>query len=57
MHKKLVANGIIVVEDAGHTPWLIGAIVALRQFINEVGDNCYTCIQMESGQYVLLKNK
>tara|TARA_B100000989_G_scaffold186183_1_gene140079 strand:+ start:67 stop:1170 length:1104 start_codon:yes stop_codon:yes gene_type:complete len=52
---KIEVNGIIVVEDAGHTPLLIGALAALNQFLDEVGRNRYTVLQFESGQYVCIK--
>ena len=55
VHRKLCSNGIIVVEDAGHTPWLLGAKVALEEFLELVGTDSYHSIQMESGQYVLIK--
>ena len=55
VHKKLVLNGIIVVEDAGHTPLLLGAKLALEEFLNFVGKDQYHSIQMESGQYVLIR--
>ena len=54
MHHKLCTNGIIVVEDAGHTPMLIGAKIALEEFLELVGNDSYHSIQMESGQYVLI---
>jgi len=55
VHDKLCVNGIIVVEDAGHTPLLLGAKVALEEFLDEVGNGIYTSIHMESGQYILVK--
>ena len=55
VHKKLCVSGIIVVEDAGHTPWLIGAKIALEEFLELVGIDSYHSIQMESGQYILIK--
>ena len=55
VHEKLCVNGIIVVEDAGHTPMLLGSKIALEEFLELVGHNCYHTIQMESGQYVLIK--
>ena len=54
VHHKLCTNGIIVVEDAGHTPMLIGAKIALEEFLELVGNDSYHSIQMESGQYVLI---
>jgi len=55
VHKKLSAQGIIVVEDAGHTPRLLGATLALNQFLDSVGRNAYFNFHMESGQYILIK--
>ena len=55
VHAKLSKNGIMVVEDAGHTPWLLGAKVALEEFLADVGSEAYTKIQMESGQYLLIR--
>lgn len=54
VHKKLTKNGIIVVEDAGHTPALLGAKLALEEFLTEKSED-YICVQMESGQYFLIK--
>ena len=55
VHKKICVNGIVVVEDAGHTPCLLGAKLALEEFLKFVGKDKYHSIQMESGQYVLIK--
>ena len=55
VHKKLSVHGIIVVEDAGHTPNLLGATIALNQFLEFVGRSTYLIFQMESGQYILIK--
>lgn len=55
VHEKLSVNGIIVVEDAGHTPRLLGAKLALEQFLEKVGFDTYVHLQMESGQYVLIR--
>lgn len=54
VYKKLIKGGIIVVEDAGHTPWLIGATAALNHFLSDVGAEKFNMIQMESGQYLLI---
>ena len=35
---KIVQHGVILVEDLGHTPWLIGAQKAYTEFMNEFGD-------------------
>lgn len=55
IHKKLVVGGVIIIEDAGHTPFLLGATVALNDFLNEVGRKNYFKIHLDSGQYVLLR--
>jgi hypothetical protein len=57
VHKKLSINGIIVVEDAGHTPMLLGAKLALEEFLNDLESETYLKIQMESGIYILFKKK
>lgn len=48
-------HGIIVVEDPGHTPLLIGAKLALEQFLATDYGAGYIPIAMESGQTLLLK--
>ena len=53
--KKLVQNGMILVEDAGHTPWLMGAKVALEEFLRMVNGKNYIKLQLDSGQYLLIK--
>lgn len=55
VHDKLCLNGIVAVEDAGHTPLLLGAKIALEEFLNLVGRDAYHVLQMESGQYVLIR--
>lgn len=57
VHEKLSINGIIIVEDAGHTPMLLGAKLALEDFLNNIGPKIYLKIQMESGIYLLFKKK
>lgn len=57
VHEKLVKNGIAVVEDAGHTPKLLGAKVAVEEFLGQVGLEAYTVLHMESGQYVLIRKE
>ena len=53
-HPKIVRNGIIVIEDAGHTPLLLGAKLAVEEFLEKY-QNAYFVMQLESGQYILLK--
>lgn len=46
--------GIIIVEDPGHTPGLIGARVALDRFLRN--NSNFIPIYMESGQTLLISN-
>lgn len=48
------AGGIIICEDAGHTPALIGARLALKQFMNGPHGSRFTPIFMTSGQAFLV---
>ncbi len=52
--KKLVDNGIIIVEDPGHAPFLSGALAAMYEFIEKM-PNKYTVIHLVSGQAMLIK--
>ena len=45
-------SGIIIVEDPGHTPGLIGARVAFERFLRN--NNNFIPIYMESGQTLLI---
>jgi hypothetical protein len=48
----MAKSGIIIVEDPGHTPGLIGARVALERFLR---NNCnFMPLYMESGQTLLI---
>lgn len=58
LHKiapHIVTNGILVVEDPGHTPLLIGARYALEKFLNEDIGRTFMPLSMESGQSFLIK--
>ena len=55
IHEKLVKGGIILVEDKGHSPKLLGAFVALTEFFDKIGFEKYFSLQLESGQQLLLK--
>lgn len=48
-------RGVIVVEDPGHTPLLIGAKLALDTFLIEGGRENFVPIVMDSGQTFLIK--
>lgn len=51
---KVVQNGIIIAEDYGHTPSLIGAQKAVDEFLDENPDD-FIPIYMASGQMFLIK--
>jgi hypothetical protein len=58
LHKlapHIVKNGILIVEDPGHTPLLIGAKYALSKFLEEEAGKQFIHIVMESGQSFLIK--
>ena len=46
-------HGIIIAEDFGHTPWLIGAQYAVRKFLDQ--NNRFMPIYLSSGQMLLIK--
>ncbi len=50
----IVKSGIIIVEDPGHTPGLIGARVALERFLRN--NHNFMPIYMESGQTLLINH-
>lgn len=51
---KIVKNGIIIAEDYGHTPALIGAQKAVGEFLEEYPDE-FLPIYLHSGQMFLIK--
>jgi hypothetical protein len=51
----VVKNGIIIVEDPGHTPLLVGAKYALERFLSENHGSNFIPISMQSGQTFLIK--
>lgn len=51
----MLRDGIIVVEDAGHTPLLIGARYALQQFLEGPQGGQFMHLVLESGQSFLIK--
>jgi hypothetical protein len=50
-----VPGGILVVEDPGHTPLLIGARFALEKFLAEPVGAQFTPLAMQSGQTFLIR--
>lgn len=55
VHPRMVAGGVVICEDAGHTPWCIGARLAFEQFIANEGAGAYTMAYMQSGQAFLIR--
>lgn len=51
----VVEHGIIIVEDYGHTPWLIGAQYAVKKFLKESEE--FMPLYFPSGQIILIKTK
>jgi Macrocin-O-methyltransferase (TylF) len=51
----VVKNGIMIVEDAGHTPALIGARLALSRFLKSSQGIAFLPVYMESGQTFLIR--
>lgn len=52
---KIVHGGIIIVEDPGHTPALIGSRLALNEFFDLPISTKFLPIYLESGQTFLVK--
>jgi len=52
VRERLVPGGIIILEDAGHTPLLGGAFLATQEFIQENAD--FYPLQLSSGQCYLI---
>jgi hypothetical protein len=48
-------GGIMICEDAGHSPMLVGARYALEQFITSEYANKFTVVHMSSSQVFLIK--
>ncbi len=49
----IVRHGIIIAEDYGHTPWLIGAQYAVRRFLEETEG--FMPLYFPSGQIMLIR--
>jgi len=52
---RMVVGGIMVVEDPGHTPALIGSRLALSEFMETPIASSFTAIYLESGQTFLIR--
>jgi hypothetical protein len=53
---RMVPGGIIIVEDPGHTRQLVGARVALDEFLAGSAGSDFMPIYTESGRTFLIKN-
>jgi hypothetical protein len=49
-------GGIMICEDAGHTPALVGASLALEQFLDSDLGAGFTPVHMTSGQTFLVRH-
>jgi hypothetical protein len=49
-------GGIMICEDAGHTPALVGAALALEQFLDSDLGAGFTPVHMTSGQTFLIRH-
>jgi hypothetical protein len=52
----MAVGGIMICEDAGHTPALIGARYALEKFMQSENGKAFTPVHMTSGQVFLVKH-
>ena len=52
--KKILPNGIIVVEDSGHVPQISGALAAVEEFA-ETNKGKYTKIHLGSAQTMFIR--
>ena len=52
---RMAPGGIMVVEDPGHTPQLVGARVALDEFLAGSAASSFLPVYMESGQTFLIR--
>lgn len=53
--QRIVVGGVLIVEDPGHTPQLIGAVAALEIFLATAPAQDFLPIYMRSGQYFLVR--
>ena len=51
---RMAPGGVMIVEDPGHTPLLIGAGVALNQFLKSPAAAGFLPVYMQSGQTFLI---
>jgi hypothetical protein len=54
---RMTVGGIMIVEDPGHTPALVGARIALEELLATEPARRFTPIHMESGQTFLIRRR
>ncbi|MEI6194097.1 MAG: TylF/MycF/NovP-related O-methyltransferase [Verrucomicrobiota bacterium] len=52
---RMAVGGIIIAEDSGHTPLLIGAYAAGSDFLESPAGSAFVPVEMMSGQLFLIK--
>lgn len=52
---RIVTGGIMIVEDPGHTPSLIGSRLALEEFLESADSASFLPVYMESGQTLMIR--
>ena len=52
---RVAVGGILIVEDPGHTPLLVGAQVAFDMFMKLPKARSFVPVYMQSGQYFLIR--
>lgn len=55
-HPLMVPGGIMMVEDYGHTPLILGAQLAVHQFLDSEAGRSYTPIYLRSGYLFLTRH-
>jgi hypothetical protein len=55
IHPKMVLGGMILLEDYGHAPYILGAKLALDDFFKEGFRLYYNCFYLNSGQMLLIR--
>ena len=53
--RRIVKNGIIICEDAGHTPFLGGAYLAVTEFLASSEGQDFITLNMLSGQMFFIR--
>jgi len=57
VHERMQIGGIILIEDYGHAPYILGAKLAVDDFFNAGNRLSYVQIYLNSGQLMLVRIK